>query len=230
MNWALAISRNRTALLAVVAAIVALVGRADTGGMLARGLRNAALALLRPAEAAARRLIVIAARGLALPAVQRQPFTPIAARADGSAPAGTTPRRPPAFRLTDPAKRYFFTPPRRKARFAPRIRIFWGPGAYVPPEPALTTPATAAPQGPDAPVPAGRLHLRIAALERALADLPGQARRLVRWRARVPVLWRDSPLRLGYPPGWRQRPTREVDLVLRECRLLAADVLKADTS
>jgi len=60
MNWALAIERNRAALVAVASAIAALVNAQHGGGMLARSLRNAALALLRPAEAAARRLIVVA--------------------------------------------------------------------------------------------------------------------------------------------------------------------------
>ncbi len=63
MDWALAIRRNRAALLAVVAAIVALLGGRDAGANpIARRLRSAALALLRAAELAARRLIVIAAR------------------------------------------------------------------------------------------------------------------------------------------------------------------------
>ncbi|MCA3563817.1 MAG: hypothetical protein IOC90_12360 [Methylocystis sp.] len=67
MDWPLAISRNRAALLAMVGAIAALLGGREAGaGWVARGLRNAALALLRPAESAARRLIVIAARGAGL--------------------------------------------------------------------------------------------------------------------------------------------------------------------
>ncbi len=70
MDWGLAIHRNRTALLAVVAAIGALLqgaGVRDGAGMIARKLHNAALALLRPAESAARRLILLMARGLVLP-------------------------------------------------------------------------------------------------------------------------------------------------------------------
>ncbi len=62
MHWPLAISRNLDALRAVVAAIGALL--AGHNERIARRLRNAAFAMLRPAEAAARRLIVIAARGL----------------------------------------------------------------------------------------------------------------------------------------------------------------------
>jgi hypothetical protein len=62
MDWTRAIERNRTALLALAAAIAALIGGRDGEGRIARGLRNAAMALLRPAESAVRRLIVISAR------------------------------------------------------------------------------------------------------------------------------------------------------------------------
>jgi hypothetical protein len=82
-------------------------------------------------------------------------------------------------------------------------------------------------------VDAARLRLRLAALARALADLPHQARRLARWRARRvpgPGGRPGSPLRRGHPPGWRQRPGRHVDQVLRECHLLALDALRSDTS
>ncbi len=220
MNWPLAIARNRTALLAVVAAIVALIG-GRAGGPIARGLRNAALALLRPAEAAARRLIVIAARGIVAPP-----------RTTGLVPEGLgagrdrTPAsaaRPPAFRLFDPPRRFG-----RKIRVAPaaapRIRTFWGPALAASPPPA---PA-AIPFDPDAPVDSGPLRRRLAALEGALADLPRQARRFARWRAR-PDMRARWPLRPGRPPGWRRRPTRDIDDVLRECHALALAAL-ADTS
>ncbi len=63
MDWALAIRRNRTALLAVVAAIVTLLGGRDAStSPIDRRLRSAALTLLRPAELAAPRPIVVATR------------------------------------------------------------------------------------------------------------------------------------------------------------------------
>jgi hypothetical protein len=233
MNWPLAISRNRTALLAVVAAIAALIGGRVGGGTIARSLRNAALALLRPAEAAARRLIVICARGLVVAPRHAPGFLSWPVLCDGrddAALSGAAP--PPAFRLFDRRKRFvpLFRP--LKPAGVPRIRAFWGPPAQPP---AANTQAMR--PDPDAPVDATRLRLRLAALERALADLPRQARRLARWRARRlagPGGSRSrspgAPLRLGHPPGWRKRAGRAVDEILRECHLLALDALAPDTS
>ena len=243
MDWPLAISRNRAALLAMVGAIVALLGGREAGaGGVARGLRNAALALLRPAESAARRLIVIAARGL-VAAPRSATFRPFAPAKDigGSAETGIDPgaagqaaglSRPPSFRLFDPAKR--FAPFRRAVlpRGVPRIRSFWGAPAPLPPA-APPAPAPARPD-PLAPVAIGRLRLRLGALERALADLPRQARRRARGRAKwaaARAAGRDAdlrphrPLRFGRPPGWRLRPSRDVDHLLRECHTLAMRIL-----
>jgi hypothetical protein len=236
MNWAHAIARNRTALLAVVAAIFGLVGR--EGGPVSRRVRNAALALLRPAEAAVRRLIVIAARGV----VAAPRPTPDAAFRDVSAgdtaePSGLA--RRPAFRLFDRQKRFgrVFRP--LKPAGVPRIRTFFGPAVIA----AAPSPAAVARPDPEAAVDAARLRLRLAALERALATLPHQARRLARWRARaeakaaretaqasVAARRAFSPLRLGHPPGYRRpstadAPDSSIDAVLRECHLLALDAL-----
>jgi hypothetical protein len=224
MNWPLAIARNRTALLAVVAAIVALIGGRE-GGPISRRVRNAALALLRPAESAARRLIVIAARGLV---VLPRPG-PGFAGAPGPRAEGA-PSRPPAFRLFDLQKRFFFGPRIRRPAVAPRIRTFWGPQP-PPPPPAMQPSVRAALDGV-------RLHRRVAALEGALGDLRRQAMRLARWRARAAAgrsvagqsHGPHPPLRIGHPPGHRRRASREVDVVLRECHLLAIDVLRGDTS
>src|SRR5262245_29546170 len=65
MDWTLAIEKNLEALKRILAMLVAMVEfsgtRTDT---LPRHLHRFVLRLLRPAEAAARRLIIIAARGL----------------------------------------------------------------------------------------------------------------------------------------------------------------------
>jgi hypothetical protein len=238
MNWPLAISRNRTALLAVVATIVVLIGGRE-GGAIARSLRNAALTLLRPAEAAARRLIVIAARGIVAAPRTAPDFASRPVLSSGSGNREDSPQvglsRPPAFRLFDQPKRFgrLFVP--LKPAGVPRIRTFW---AALAPSPLVLIPSpepAVAPQ--DAPVDATRLRLRLAALERALADLPRQARRLARWRARrLPGPGGGhsgspgSPLRLGHPPGWRRSGGRAVDAVLRDCHLLALDALASDTS
>jgi hypothetical protein len=217
MNRPQAISRNRAALVAVVATIVALIGGRE-GGLIARSLRNAALALLRPAEAAARRLIMACARGVAAPPRPARVIPEALGARRDDAPAGAA--RPPAFRLFDALPR--FGRLRRIApKFVPRIRTFWGP--------PLPPPPVTVPFDPDAPVESRPISLRIAALERALADLPRQARRFVRWRAR-PDMRPRWPLRPGRPPGWRASEDRAVDIVLRDCHELALGALASDTS
>ena len=69
MDWAGVIDRNRDALIAVVETLFRMLGL-EGDATLARvqpHLRRKVLRLLRPAESACRRLIVIAARGLAVP-------------------------------------------------------------------------------------------------------------------------------------------------------------------
>ena len=61
MNWPAVIEKNRDALLRIVAALFDIAGDDST---LPRATRNYLLRILRPAESAARRLIVIAARGI----------------------------------------------------------------------------------------------------------------------------------------------------------------------
>jgi hypothetical protein len=224
MDWAAAISRNRTALLGVVDAIVALIGGRE-GGPVARHLRNAALALLRPAESAVRRLIVMAAHGLVMRFGTPRPL--LQRPAGGAVGAGRT----PAFRLVDPASR--FAPPRIvRPGGVPRIRTFWGPPAPpVIPSPARDASGVITRPDPDAPVDISRVRLRLRVLEAALADLPRQARRLARLRARwaarpcAPGALPRTPLRLGHPPGHHPRSSRPIDDVLRDCHALALDAL-----
>jgi hypothetical protein len=80
---------------------------------------------------------------------------------------------------------------------------------------------------------------RLEALKRALQDIPRQAKRLARWRARqeqkqpstsTPTLKPLSPLREGLPPGYRKKPQHEVDDILAECHDLARLALAPDTS
>ena len=79
MDWALAIERNRQPLLRIVAVLCSMIGLGE-GSFVARVSRpvhRAVLSVLRPAEAAVRRLIVVAARGIVV-----KPKTP------RTAPAG----------------------------------------------------------------------------------------------------------------------------------------------
>src|SRR5690349_9594907 len=73
MDWARAIEINQSALSRIVAELFAMVGLAveGAGARLPRPLYHAALRMLRPAESAVRRLIVIAARGLVV-----KPYAP----------------------------------------------------------------------------------------------------------------------------------------------------------
>jgi hypothetical protein len=219
---------------------------AGDGGTRPRRLHRARLALLRPAAAAARRLVIVAARGLE-PAVRgHKPDAGILIPARGSllrAPGGrlgfvarlgmaggedthATPQRP-GFRLFDPLPVW-----RRPIRQAavPRITV-----------PGFSTPFPVAPRlvpSPRDPIDAARLAARLEALASVLDDLPRHARRFARWRAAKaapgaqarsvpgPGRFRRSwPLRPGRPPGHRsrrsKRPAHAVHTVLDDLHGLA---------
>jgi hypothetical protein len=227
MDWNLAIKRNSEALIGIVAEIFAMLGLAGeaTVSRIPQDLHRAVLRILRPAESAMRRLIVIAARGLVVKLAASRPMP--AGKVIGK---GGNSR--PSFQLFDPRKN--FNRPRRREsmRLVPRIHVF----GYDPRVVALW-PApqhvVEPPPPPDGLVNATRLSRRLQALKSALDDLPRQARRLARWRLRrekaINPKFR-SPLRPGRPPGHRRKPTHEVDEVLIECHGLAFDALKPDTS
>jgi hypothetical protein len=188
------------------------------------------LRLLRPAEAAARRLVIVAARDIVVtPAPPRSGKVPCKAKASplfvrngagtgvvlpfgmahpgarshaGSASAA----RSPGFALFDPLRTQFRRRP--KTSGVPRI---WAPGCVDPAPIPVRKPSM-----PGDPVDATRLGLRLAALAAALDDLPKHAKRFARWRARVTArrnetsgdtasarlrFRRLSPLRPGRPPG-----------------------------
>ena len=71
MDWNAAIEKNREALKRILATLVGMAALAGGGTSLSRHLHRAVLSLLLPAESAARRLIIAAARGIvvALPPV-----------------------------------------------------------------------------------------------------------------------------------------------------------------
>lgn len=178
---------------------------------LPRHLHRAVLRLLRPAEAAARRLIIVAARDMPAPPPRpRKPAPPAwphrakpAGRRARNAhrpskrhdkarpPKPTAPdgsfspaaRRAPALPLFD-TLRPFRAPRRPVAAGVPRIS-FPGYGTSTPIAPRL-------PPMPDDPIDATRLALRLRAVAAALDDLPAHASRFARWRAR-----RDAAL---HPP------------------------------
>jgi hypothetical protein len=80
---------------------------------------------------------------------------------------------------------------------------------------------------------ANQLSRRLAALSHALETIPQQARRMLRWQARRKLLQKHtfvSALRPGRAPGHRDKPTHEIDFILKECQWLAWDSLRRDSS
>lgn len=232
MNWKIdwdhAVRRHSEALRGIVAELFVLLGLVGDAKVsrIPPSLHRAVLRVLRPAESALRRLIVVAARGLV---VEPAPSRPM--------PKGKVIRKggggsPPAFRLCDPRKDF---PELRLGRvkyckYPPRVH-FLRPGSTVDDLWPARPPKAAPPA--DGLVNGQRIARRLEAIKLALDDIPRQARRLARWRlkrekAKTPTF--TSPLRPGRPPGSRQKPTHEVDEVLVECHGLAWEALKPDTS
>jgi hypothetical protein len=229
MDWALAIRRNREALLRIVAALFLLVGLPDdepagNSHTLPRHLHAYARRILRAAEAAIRRLVVIAAREIE---VQPRPGGD-GLRPDFAALRNAGLNAPaalciPAFPLLDPLKRFHYKQPRRYSKSFPRICVV----GYTEPTPIPEKPVIS----PEDPVDASGLCRRLLSSRRALANLPREARRLARWNARTRLRLgqgrrgRVSALRIGRPPGRRKRSTHLVDDILKECHALALDAL-----
>jgi hypothetical protein len=226
VDWAKAVEINRAALLSIVAGLFAMLGL-DGSATLQRmtpRLHRAALRVLRPAESAVRRLIVMAAVGIAIqPAPPSRPMPNKLPGKDRRPSAGRV-----SFQLYDPRKSFVVR--RRRACFRvgilthdPRIAAMRPPPQSAPPifDDGLINPAS--------------LSRRLNALKAALEDVPRQAKRLVRWRAsrerqqaiRPTFIW---PLRPGLPPGYRRKPVREVDYVLHECHGLAFHAINLNTS
>ncbi len=226
MDWDLAIKRNSEALKGIVAAIFAMLGISgtDTVARIQQPLHRAVLRVLRPAESAVRRLIVIAARGLV---VKLAPARPAPAR-----PIGKGGNSHPSFQLFDPRKRFKPLRVMKFTRLVPRSHFFGHDPRVAALFPA-PRPVADLPPPPDGLVGAERLSRRLQALKLALDDLPRQAKRLARWQQRrtaSPDHKFLSPLRPGRPPGHRRKPIHEVDEVLTECDGLAWDAMKPDTS
>ncbi len=207
MDWKIAIKRNRQALGEVVAELVALAQREDT-------LRRSVLRILRPAESALRRLIVVVAAMLSQKARKQgddEADTKEIQLPDFSSFA--TYDTLPAFQLIDPRKTFGeFSRP--VANGIPRICV---PGVFDP------VPL----KKPDITLQAVKLIRRIRKLQYALHTLPRQARRLNRLMARrskaEPGPGKVGPIRPGHPPGHRQRPREPVDDLLRETHWLAQE-------
>ncbi len=227
MDWANVIERNQAALIRIVAMLIAMVER-GSGSMEALhppSLYHAVSRTLHPTESAVRRLIAIAARGIKVkPALARPMPKGLVFAGKGGGQM--------AFQLFDTRQRFSrFKRRRTSATVIPRIHVF-ADSPLVPLFQPRRPTESPVPELNDS-VDATRLGRRLAAVKMALDDLPRQAKRLVRWKARrdrmqKPAFW--SPFRPGPPPGHRKEPREEIDFVLRECHGLARDALYEDTS
>jgi hypothetical protein len=224
MDWDLVIKRNSEALKGIIEALFVMLDA--TVSRIPKPLHRAVLRVLRPAESAVRRLIVIAARGLVVKVAPSRPMPKgLMIGKDG------TPRS--SFQLFDTRKDF---PELRQhrvkyAKHPPRI-LFFGDDTRV--DSLWPAPQSApAPPPSDDFVNAQRLSLRLQALNLALDDLPRQARRIARWRVRRENISNPkfkSPLRPGPPPGKRKRQIHPIDEILADCHALAWDAMKSDTS
>lgn len=254
MDWNFAIETHREALRHIVAMLVAMAGLGSGGqftffpqeGALAqnqamaeksklpptlpRHLHRTLLRLLRAAEAAARRLIVVAARGLVvLPGPLRlakpEIISPYGRSGPVLTPSAAAPQQRshrPILPLIDPLRdgsgRW-----QPAATSVPRISV---PG-WSDPAPLAIRPTPTA----DDPLDAGGIHRRLAALVAALDDLPRQAKRLAPAARQVPscdaAAWRPTAglAQAGFAPRpsdplGAARPSRPGPLGARKARHL----------
>jgi hypothetical protein len=228
MDWDLAIKRNSKALKGIIQVLFALLGLdgPEAASRIPRSLHSAVLAVLRPAESAVRRLIVVAARNVV---VKLAPSRPMPAGKKIGKGGGSSIL---SFQLFDPPERMKPIRVRKVRRIEPRFRVLdYDPricALFPKPRPVIIPPPP-----PDGLASAARLHRRLQALKLALDDLPRQAKRLVRWQERrraSPEYKSTSPLRPGRPPGYRRKPVHEVEEVLAECDWLADVAMRPDTS
>ena len=224
MDWNRAIETNREALASIVAGLLAVLSGFEGVLQLPLSVYRYVGLNLRKAESAVRRLIVIAARGLVVPAPPTRPM-----------PKGLMIERKNqlhvlrrAFSLFDTRITYSFDETEAAVISGPRIHTM---GALSPREQFLSQ-FKRAPETLSSEVETHGLRLRLAAAARALANLTSEAKRLARWRARRKTINATvtPPMRPGPPPGINRKSQAEIDLVLRECHGLAWDSLKFNST
>jgi len=251
MDWTLALERNHTILLRIVTELFAYL-RLEVGESVAtmpRYKRLTVLFVLRPAESAYRRVILIAVFVYKITAPEVRERAARSGRAKAKekakskdAKSNCARKSPPPFKLIDPRKVFEFMrnlTPKRIPGPGPWITSF-DPGVRQLDRTPLyewqerqNQPGPA----PDDEMSATALCNRLNALMAALQDLPGQALRMVKLEARLKRRFERHgkpnlpPMRPGLPPGFRQRQKHEVDEILAECHRLAMRVVNApDTS
>jgi len=197
--------------------------------------RRHLVSMLRTAEAALRRLIVLFVKVHGVKASAKTKRTrPLP---DFASFGSVASNRPPVFNLFDPRKRLVFgfdedtdsNPTNSSSSdliggsmHGPRIMFPHTHSVSLGVDPRVKT------EDDDGVGSAEKLLKRLAALDHALKTLPQQAKRLVRTleqrKNAPPGIKRIPPIRPGIPPGFRDRGKHEVDDVLRECHGLMRDI------
>lgn len=229
VDLASTINDDRKTLARIIAGLFALLGLSvgqsnkTAPQRITRAVHRAVGLVLRPAESAVRRLIVLVSMTIRAKAIPARPMPSEIIRT-GEAKAR------PCFRLFDPRLRLVrqTNSKAKSARPPPRISFF-GDGDI------RTVSLDRAPMRhtqDDGQKDAAALLRRLEALKSALDDLPRQARRLKRalQRRSASRLKLQGPLRPGYPPGHRIRRLHEIDDVLRRCDNYAREALPPDRS
>ncbi len=215
-------------LLRLIAAVFDSIGLRDEVRpvTVTRVMRLKVLHTLRPAESALRRMIF----ALAVEMESKGYVPPKWVKRAGpnqeiESGGGEKRAMVPAFRLIDPRKWFWWIGTKSQPRAKHMPRITWiGYDEDDRPEPT----AQRSEPSDDGPMDAEKLCNRLLALKGALDDLPRQAKRMLRLKARTEVQSTyKSPLRPGLPPGWRARGRDEIDEVLRECHKLAVRAKQA---
>ncbi len=212
MNISLSIERNRKQLARIVATLFAMIGLAEgeTVERLSSPVYRAVLRVLRPAESAVRRLIVVAARGLTVkPPVKRSAAPP-----KGPVIPRKGRRRFATFQLFDPRQRFGSAFGHRRHRInlvrrpEPRIRVI--DVGFDPRVPLFRRAAAVAPVPPPPPVPLMTLSMpRVSA-----AVLPPSSQRLKICRAKPGAMHAGKPSLLMR--GVRSLPQRCAEAARRD--------------
>jgi hypothetical protein len=212
MDWQLAIHRNQTALVAIIVALMRSVGLVSSGQLttLPQFFYRKTLLIVRQAESAVRRLIMMAAHDMPLPVIaMRKPRT---SKTDFSLISPFRDDSIPAFNLIDPLKDFCT----QDIDFEDLDFADDGHSSKQ----NLAYPNRS-------PISAAALGQRLLALRHVLDTIPDHAKRLTRWYAARDVALKQrqphrlSPIRPGPPPASRKRGRTEMDEILRECHLLA---------
>jgi hypothetical protein len=209
MDWQLAISRNREALTTIIVALIKLLGLTDGGVLttLPTDIYVRALGIIRPAESAVRRLIMIAA--LQLSPNMSSPRRSRNCTTDFAFSKHRHESYIPTFCLIDPLKNF-----NNEAPNCASLQVSFDGNYKLEDTKQISAHA---------------LGHRLLALKNALDNLPREAKRLARWYAARNLALRQnkphrmSPMRPGSPVGLPRRHLSEVQEVLRECHLLASN-------